>query len=154
MDRGIWQATVHGVAKSWTWLSNLTQVLQKFTEQMWPLSHFGLRLESWERCDHSVSSLFTCLVQGVAPAVVYWVGHLPYRCHSPPSGEGAGFDRTTAFCSLQSRFRAGGQRQDARCPGSGGQRGRTRDTSILPKPKQSHGKESVTGIVVMWWPVL
>ena len=22
MDRGAWQATVHGVAKSWTWLSN------------------------------------------------------------------------------------------------------------------------------------
>ena len=24
MDRGAWQATVHGVAKSWTWLSDLT----------------------------------------------------------------------------------------------------------------------------------
>ena len=23
MDRGAWQATVHGVAKSWTWLSNI-----------------------------------------------------------------------------------------------------------------------------------
>ena len=22
MDQGAWQATVHGVAKSWTWLSN------------------------------------------------------------------------------------------------------------------------------------
>ena len=22
MDRGAWQATVHGVTKSWTWLSN------------------------------------------------------------------------------------------------------------------------------------
>ena len=23
MDRGAWWATVHGVAKSWTWMSNL-----------------------------------------------------------------------------------------------------------------------------------
>ena len=23
MDRGVWQATVHGVTKSWTWLSDL-----------------------------------------------------------------------------------------------------------------------------------
>ena len=113
-----------------------------FTELIWPLSHFGLRLESWERCNHSVSSWFTCLVQGVAPAVVCWVGHLPNRCHSPPPGEGAGLDRITAFCSLQSRFRAGGQ-TGCKVPRKRGQRGRTRDTYILPKPKQSHGKERV-----------
>ena len=59
------------------------------------------------------------------------------------SEEGAGLDRITAFCSLQSRFRAGGRRQDARCPGSGGQRGRTRDMSVFPKPEQSHGRERV-----------
>ena len=30
MDRGAWQATVHGVAKSWTQLSNYTDYYNKF----------------------------------------------------------------------------------------------------------------------------
>ena len=30
MDRGTWQATVHGVTKSWTWLSNWTTVTYHF----------------------------------------------------------------------------------------------------------------------------
>ena len=28
MDRGVWQATVHGVTKSWTLLSTCTQICQ------------------------------------------------------------------------------------------------------------------------------
>ena len=31
MDRGAWWATVHGVAKSWTWLSELTHTILRNT---------------------------------------------------------------------------------------------------------------------------
>ena len=34
-DRGVWQATVHGVTKSRTWLSNFTS-LQGYLRDMWP----------------------------------------------------------------------------------------------------------------------
>ena len=33
MDRGAWQATVHGVAKSWTRLSNFTSLNWKGSQQ-------------------------------------------------------------------------------------------------------------------------
>ena len=29
MDRGDWRATVHGVARSWTWLSTYTQLREE-----------------------------------------------------------------------------------------------------------------------------
>ena len=29
MDRGAWQATVHGITKSWTWLSSWTTIISK-----------------------------------------------------------------------------------------------------------------------------
>ena len=31
MDGGAWGATVHGVAKSWTWLSDFTHSLKPFS---------------------------------------------------------------------------------------------------------------------------
>ena len=39
MDRGAWQATVHGVAKSWTWLSSKAQHAQAY---MLNLKIFGI----------------------------------------------------------------------------------------------------------------
>ena len=35
MDRGVWQATVHGVAKSWTWLSEWRTRLCRQWERLW-----------------------------------------------------------------------------------------------------------------------
>ena len=32
MDRGVWQATIHGVTKKWTWLSNITCLYAKYQE--------------------------------------------------------------------------------------------------------------------------
>ena len=50
MDREAWRAAVHGVIKSWTWLSNWTEVnwLSKisklFSEDIWPsFNRFHLR---------------------------------------------------------------------------------------------------------------
>ena len=46
-DRGAWQATVHGVAKSWTWLSN-----QVHTHTRWDIYTYRLkyRIESIQIC--------------------------------------------------------------------------------------------------------
>ena len=38
MDREVWHAAVHGVTKSWTWLSNLTEL--NWTYQVWADSSF------------------------------------------------------------------------------------------------------------------
>ena len=35
MDRGAWQATVHGVAKRWTWLSNWAQKEPPYCSPQW-----------------------------------------------------------------------------------------------------------------------
>ena len=60
MDRGTWRATVHGVAKSWTWLNNwalthfpqysITTYIGKESEKEWiyvyvKLNHFTLHLK-------------------------------------------------------------------------------------------------------------
>ena len=44
MDRGAWLATVHGVSKSWTWLSNLahTQAYHRVSWGSWLFILFGL----------------------------------------------------------------------------------------------------------------
>ena len=42
MDRGAWWATVHGVAKSWTRLSNFTSLTRKLKLPMWITSYFYL----------------------------------------------------------------------------------------------------------------
>ena len=39
MDRGAWQATVHGVAKSWTRLSNFTLPLRRKELKEWNTAH-------------------------------------------------------------------------------------------------------------------
>ena len=46
MDREAWRAAVHGVAKSWTWLSNWTEVNLKY----WNTSLLKLRFEilAWQ----------------------------------------------------------------------------------------------------------
>ena len=36
MNREVWRATVHGVAKSWTWLSNWTELNCSLEEKLWP----------------------------------------------------------------------------------------------------------------------
>ena len=41
MDRGAWRATVHGVAKSQTWLSDQT------TSRAWPLSALLCSIQIW-----------------------------------------------------------------------------------------------------------
>ena len=33
MDREAWHATVHGVAKSWTWLSDWTEIIKKIKKK-------------------------------------------------------------------------------------------------------------------------
>ena len=46
MDRGAWQSTVHGVAKSWTWLSNWAHTYKPSKKQRWRLQiqcHYLIR---------------------------------------------------------------------------------------------------------------
>ena len=43
MDRGAWQATVHGVAKSWTWLTNTFT----FMVYRWRNVHIFLKVSIW-----------------------------------------------------------------------------------------------------------
>ena len=40
MDREAWRAAVHGVAKSWTWLSNWTELKAGVVGQMWESNFF------------------------------------------------------------------------------------------------------------------
>ena len=55
MDRGAWQATVHGVTESWTWLSD-----QHSNVNMSQVDH---------SCDNQVSRLFPHLLQSPASSV-------------------------------------------------------------------------------------
>ena len=46
MDSEAWHATVHGVTKSWTWLSNRTE--QNWTEQVPGIAAAGPETTCWE----------------------------------------------------------------------------------------------------------
>ena len=59
MDRGVWQATVHGVTKSRTQLSDLTF----FPTILSSVTHFSSRPQSFPTSDLPVSQLFTSGVQ-------------------------------------------------------------------------------------------
>ena len=39
MDREAWRAAVHGVAESWTWLSDWTELIQNFNLTEHPVFH-------------------------------------------------------------------------------------------------------------------
>ena len=61
MDRGAWWATDHGVAKSWTWLSDWAHTHRHVP---WPQSHtFGILLAHFRVWDEGLGScsLFCCL---------------------------------------------------------------------------------------------
>ena len=70
-DREAWSAAVHGVAKSWTWLSNWTTAAIKEKGKGFPLCWVPLRenkgiLRSWWSCT--------------------WEGSLPKRCFKSQGG--------------------------------------------------------------------
>ena len=54
MDREVWRAVIHGVAKSWTWLSNWTELIAE--SHLQEKSHFkGIlciyQIEGWQSCE-------------------------------------------------------------------------------------------------------
>ena len=69
MDREVWGAVVHGVAKSWTWLSD-------WTELDWenPV-YYGLRLP--------LGSLFLPLFPLVTLLQLYWISSFSQPYHAP-----------------------------------------------------------------------
>ena len=71
MDRGAWQATVHGFAKSWTWLSDWAHVRCGFGLSIWSvtsltaientyLRRFLLQSVPWEKENHIDISELSC----------------------------------------------------------------------------------------------
>ena len=48
MDRGAWWATVHGIAKSWTWHTHVHQIL--LIHQLMDTSVFGRYNYCWSEC--------------------------------------------------------------------------------------------------------
>ena len=65
MDREAWHAAVHGVAKSWTWLSDWTELNWTVARQA-PLSVAFSRQEYWSEL--SFASLGNLLDPGIKPA--------------------------------------------------------------------------------------
>ena len=80
MDRGIWWATIHGVAKSWAWLSDWTNQVVSLSLPLW----FGLvgiypvPLPS-EYFSAFSSCLYFCIWGGLS---VFWQFVVPLYCGS------------------------------------------------------------------------
>ena len=65
MDRRAWQATVHGVTKSWTWLSDWACTFiswKKYIKEMIPRDHWGL-LQSTKHVVHTWVDLLPLISQ-------------------------------------------------------------------------------------------
>ena len=79
MDREAWHAAVHGVAKSWTWLSNWTDKSTPWKEQMASWSHFYKeRISSWRPvCFKRSPSSFSHAVPWENYQHFLWLCNLP-----------------------------------------------------------------------------
>ena len=74
MDRGAWQTTVHGVAKSWTWLSHFHSLTRSgIISNPDDLSYW--RLPRWLSGKESVCQCRRCRKHGFNP----WVGKIQWR---------------------------------------------------------------------------
>ena len=49
MDREAWRAVVHGVAKSWTWLSDWTELIHSYIWQIYTCWEASLSLYAWHK---------------------------------------------------------------------------------------------------------
>ena len=49
MDREAWRAVVHGVAKSWTWLSDWTELIHTYIWQIYTCWEASLSLYAWHK---------------------------------------------------------------------------------------------------------
>ena len=83
MDRGGWQATVHGVAKSWTWLSDWTHTFLK--SRRWYIQQGeGKNAVGWVRCCFrvriSLSHMFYPIIQSLhfTPQYIMLFIHVKY----------------------------------------------------------------------------
>ena len=62
MDREAWHAAVHGVAKSWTWLSDWTELLYWLCQSLWLVDHNKL----WEILkEMGIPNHLTCLLRNL-----------------------------------------------------------------------------------------
>ena len=83
IDREAWWAAVHGVEKSWTWLSDWTELtdLAKWTQKTWlnrtweVLEHWGLL--SWNSATKSRSPVILCWKSYMGRVETPWPGVLP-----------------------------------------------------------------------------
>ena len=80
MDREAWHVAVHGVAKSWTWLSNWTELKHKFyiqCEAKKNVTNFIVIFTSlWSETKLMVSLRYACMMLIVAGAVNLKFGKL------------------------------------------------------------------------------
>ena len=61
MNRGAWQATVHGVAKSWIWLSDLAGMHARMTHQDIPIHKLAYCLATKKRANYWYMQWSGCL---------------------------------------------------------------------------------------------
>ena len=57
MDREAWCAVIHGVTKSWTWLSSWTEL--NWTELSLPFSRGSSQPKDWTQVSHNADGFFT-----------------------------------------------------------------------------------------------
>ena len=91
MDRGVWRAAVHGVAKSQTWLKQLSMYTE--CEAKWKK---GFKPDYW-CCTHFSSVWFSCSVMSDS----FWphgLQHARLPCPSPTSGAYSISCRLSRWC--------------------------------------------------------
>ena len=71
--RGAWQATVHGVTKSWPQLSNWIHVHTDSTDKVWTISGERERERDWERERENFEIWLVCFY-GLGYFTGWWVG--------------------------------------------------------------------------------
>ena len=77
MDSEAWRAVIHGVAKSWTWLSDWTELNWIFISCL--DNHYWL-----DRHGYPVAQMIICL-QCRRPGFYFWVRKIPWRREWQPT---------------------------------------------------------------------